>query len=322
MGTHHYKAEWLQDHDSKVVSLTDAVNDVEVRIIPAAGNRAYRMTVHGENTLHFPAGDPGVIPTAKHLDGIPFLAPWANRMPEGFHANGHHYPFNMESSTIRLDPNGIPIHGLLTACPWWKVTGLVADDDAASVTSKLEFWRYPELMTNWPVAHEYDMTYRLSGGVLEVRVTIVNLSADEMPVAVGFHPYFELPPDAVATIPVRSHVETDTCLVPTGELKSVNFDQPVSLADRQFDDGFTGLIHDAVFAVEGRGKRIEVAFGPKYTVAIIYAPKGQNYICIEPMSTLTNGINLAHQGKYTGLQTIAPGASWTESFWIAVKPKS
>jgi len=27
-------------------------------------------------------------------------------------------------------------------------------------------------------------------------------------------------------------------------------------------------------------------------------------------------INLHHAGKYPDLQTVAPGAKWTESFWV------
>jgi aldose 1-epimerase len=324
MPTQNYKAERLQDHDSEVVVLTDNERGEEVRIIPSGGNRVYRLAVHGENILHFPSGDPGSIRGSRGLDGIPFLAPWANRMPEGFYANGRRYLFNMQSSTIRPDGNGIPIHGLVTTWPTWQVTELTAGADFASVTSKLEFWRYPELMTNWPFAHEYEMTHRLAGGALEVRIAVINRSADEMPIAVGFHPYFILPgvpiAEAVAHIPVRSHVETDKRLVPTGEMKPVDFGNPVSLRDRHFDDGFTDLIHDSsgrtVFSVEGRGKKIEVTFGPKYPVAIVYAPPGQNYICFEPMSTLTNGINLAHEGKYSVLQTVREGQRWEESFWI------
>ena len=61
-------------------------------------------------------------------------------------------------------------------------------------------------------------------------------------------------------------------------------------------------------------REIEVAFGPKYTVAIVYAPPGQNYICFEPMSAITNGINLAHEGKYAGLQTVAAGGAVEREF--------
>jgi hypothetical protein len=34
---------------------------------------------------------------------------------------------------------------------------------------------------------------------------------------------------------------------------------------------------------------------------------------------ITNGINLAHTGKYTGLQVVGPGARWTESFRVRTK---
>jgi aldose 1-epimerase len=71
-----------------------------------------------------------------------------------------------------------------------------------------------------------------------------------------------------------------------------------------------------VFYVEAGNKRIEVSFGPKYTVAIVYAPPGHDYICFEPMTAITNGINLAHEGKYPELQTVAPGSRWSESFRI------
>jgi aldose 1-epimerase len=34
------------------------------------------------------------------------------------------------------------------------------------------------------------------------------------------------------------------------------------------------------------------------------------------MTAITDGINLAHDGKYSELQTVAPGATWQESFWV------
>jgi hypothetical protein len=34
------------------------------------------------------------------------------------------------------------------------------------------------------------------------------------------------------------------------------------------------------------------------------------------MTGITNAVNLYHEGKYPGLQILAPGAQWVESFWI------
>ena len=57
-------------------------------------------------------------------------------------------------------------------------------------------------------------------------------------------------------------------------------------------------------------------YGPKYAVAVVYAPPNQNYICFEPMAAITNGVNLAHEGKYPDLQMVPPGGRWRESFWV------
>jgi aldose 1-epimerase len=312
-------AAHVVDHGVPVIRLTDEDHRIEVSIVPSVGNRAYEMLVGGQNILHYPFDNPSALKTDRHLSGIPFLAPWANRMPEGFHANGKHYVFNTGLDSVRLDQNGIPIHGLLTSSPFWEVIDAGADAESAHVTSRLEFWKHPDLMANWPFAHEYEMTHRLAGGALEVSVTVSNRSTDPMPIAVGFHPYFQLPgvpiEEAVAHVPVRRHVETDGRLVATGETTPVDFTGGVSLRDHHFDDGFTDLA-STVFSVEGHGKKIEVEFGPKYTVAVVYAPPGQNYICFEPMSTITNGINLAWEGKYPGLQTVPAGGQWLESFRI------
>jgi aldose 1-epimerase len=42
----------------------------------------------------------------------------------------------------------------------------------------------------------------------------------------------------------------------------------------------------------------------------------RNFICIEPMAGITDAVNLAQKGRYSELQTIPPGATWQESFWI------
>ena len=213
---------------------------------------------------------------------------------------------------------------MLASSPLWEATDLGADKTSAHVTSRLQFWKYPDLMANWPFAHEYEMTYRLSGGMLQVSTTVKNLSAEAMPVALGFHPYFNLPgvprSEATAHIAARKHVETDADLVATGELTPNQLPNQVSLKDHNFDDGFTDLIRNsdglAVFSVQAGSKKIEVMYGPKYQVAVVYSPPSQNFICFEPMTAITNGINLAHDGKYAELQTVASGATWSESFWI------
>ncbi len=305
-----------------VVRLADAANDVEVLIAPSVGNRAYAMNVHGANILHMPAPN---ISELRELSGIPFLAPWANRIPGGgFRANGNWYAFNESLGVLRTHGDHIAIHGMLTASNLWRVTDIGADSSGAWVTSSLEFWRYPSLMANWPFAHEYELTYRLAAGQLEVSAAVNNLSRDPMPVSIGFHPYFTIPgvprAECVAQIPARSAVLVDGRLCATGEFKPNTLPDPVPLASHTLDDGFTDLVRDsqgeATFWIEGGGRRIEVVFGPKWQVGVVYAPSGHEFVCFEPMAAITNGINLASEGKYPALQMLAPGAVWLESFRV------
>ncbi len=42
----------------------------------------------------------------------------------------------------------------------------------------------------------------------------------------------------------------------------------------------------------------------------------RNFICVEPMAGVTDATNLAHKGLYGELQSIPPGGTWRESFWV------
>src|SRR5579863_6795235 len=166
----NYTAAQVDEHGVTVVHLKDAGNETQVSVLPSLGNRVYEFSVRGANALHFPFETPGAAKAERKLNGIPFLAPWANRQPDGFRVNGRHYTFNSTLEGVRLDANGNSIHGMLWASPHWQVADVAADADSAHVTSRFEYWKHPDLMANWPFAQEYEMTHRLSAGVLEVRV--------------------------------------------------------------------------------------------------------------------------------------------------------
>jgi aldose 1-epimerase len=322
-----YAAEKTSSQGVPVIQLIDSAHAVEVSILPSLGNRAYQMKVRGKDILYYPPGGLAEHVRNPSLGGIPFLAPWADLLDEpAFWANGKRYPFNMSLGNLRGER---PIHGLLTATPLWQVTELAADEHSAHVSSRLEFWRYPDLMAQWPFAHEYQMTYRLADGVLEVKTTISNLSTEPMPVAVGFHPYYQIPgiprDEWMAHLPARIHVMADEHQIPTGEMRPMELPNPLPLRDLTLDDGFTDLERDAEgrahFWIEADGKTVGTLFGPRYGVATIYLPapppgETREFICIEPLTAIISGVNLARQGKFSNLQTIPVGGEWVGSFWI------
>jgi aldose 1-epimerase len=321
----NYAVEQLIADGIAVVRLADAARAAEVLIVPAIGNMAYRFRCGGEDLLWFPYAGPAELQAKPTFCGIPFLAPWANRLDgDAYWANGKHYQLNSKLGNLRRDAHQSPIHGLLNFSPYWEPVSAGADDASAWTTSRLEFARHPDLMAQFPFAHTITMTHRLAGGELEVETILENRCAEPLPVAVGHHPYFCLPgvPRDRWTVHLaaRDHLLLNDMLIPTGDRRPVEFPDPYPLRGAVLDDVFSNLVRDpdgrARFRVDGGGRRITVTYGPKYTVAIAYAPAGKDYVCFEPMSAVTNAFNLAHAGLYAELQSVAPGEAWRESFWV------
>ena len=77
----------------------------------------------------------------------------------------------------------------------------------------------------------------------------------------------------------------------------------------------------ATMTVRGKRQRLDVLVGPNYRAMVIYAPKaaaatGTGFVCFEPMTGITDALNLAQKGLYKELQSIPPGQTWQESFWV------
>jgi len=315
-----YAAQKLAVDSIDTIRLSDPGHGIQVSICPSVGNIAYEMLVNGQPMLMSPPklGDWKQHPSQA---GIPFLGPWANRLDgDAYWDNGKLYRLNPDAVEIRRDPNGLPIHGLLLFTAAWQAGALHADAQAAQVTSRLDFWKHPEWMAQFPFAHAIEMTHRLSNGVLEVRTTVENHSTEAMPLVIGFHPWYQIPETPrdqwKVHLPVRDHYLLSPKVIPTGETKPVDFPDPTPLAGRHLDDVFGGVDTAGEFSVEANGRKVSVRFGPKFPIAIVYAPETRNVVCFEPMTGLTNGFNLAHGGVFKGLQSVPPGDTWTESFWI------
>jgi aldose 1-epimerase len=321
----NYTAQRVTVDGIEVVRLTDPDHKAQVSIVPSVGNNVYEFLVNGKNIMWFPQSSLSDFKAKPAFSGNPFLAPWANRLDhDGFYANGKHYVLNPALNNYRRDGAKQPIHGMLTSASQWKVTDVKADGTSAHVTSRLEFWRYPDYLAQFPFAHTLEMTYRLRDGILEVETAIENLANEAMPVSVGFHPYFRLhdsPRNSwKVTLPAKESYVLSGSLVATGDKKPMPYASPQPLQGIALDDVLGGLIPGesgrTAFVVEGAKEKISVLYGPKYTVAVVYSPADRDFICFEPMSGPTNAFNLKQAGKYNELQSIPAGGKWRESFWI------
>jgi aldose 1-epimerase len=322
--------QYAARRSGEIVMLEDAKTQTVVSLLPAIGNVAFSMKVKGQDILRWPYASVEEFAARPALSGIPFLGPWANRLDEqAFYANGKRYPFDMELGNVR---GPIPIHGFLSAAPW-QLVAAKADEHSASVATRLEFFRQPAWMKQFPFAHTIDMIHRLQDGVLQVQTRITNHSAEPMPVAVGFHPYYKLTdsPREEWTISVgaRTHWILSPQKIPTGETEPIDrlFADPqgASLKDYNLDDVFSDLTPDAQgrahMIVRGKRQQLDVMLGPNWRSVVVWSPNpgpqiDPNFIAFEPMAGITDAMNLAHKGLYRELQSIAPGGTWEASFWV------
>ena len=341
-----------------IVQLRDNRADITVSVLIPVSN-AYEMVVHGHDVIRKTFATVDDFRARPGLNGIPLLAPFANRLDEtAFYANGKKYHnFDMELGNVR---GPIPIHGYVTGAKEWKLVESKADSGAAWVTSRLDFYRIPQYMAQFPFAHTIEMTYRLQDGELEVRTRIDNLSTEPMPVAIGFHPYFQLTDstreDWTLSVGAKTHWILGPNTIPTGETQSITKllpdPQNVRVKDVSLDDVFTDLERDgrgrATMSLKGREQQLDVVVGPNFKAMLVLSrvagpgrgrgatptatpnaapgaatpapatppPPSRGTVAFEPMAGISNSMNLAHRGLYKDLQSVPPGGSWEESFWL------
>ncbi len=349
--------------------MRDADAEIVVSILTPVSN-AYEMVVKGHDVIRMSIRSVDEMRANPGLNGIPLLAPFANRLDGTyFFANGRKYNFDLENGTVR---GPIPIHGYLSAASSWKVVEVKADARGAWIVEKLEFYKNPLYMQNFPFAHVLTRTYRLSDGALEVGLKIDNLSNEPMPVSVGYHPFFSLTDsnrsEWTLSVPAKTHWELTETKIPTGKTEPSDtfwggdrHDVPLSrYATRTIDDLFSDLERDpaghTVVHLQGKRQGLSVIMGPKFKALVLYSPAApppprpansaprpqtaplppvsvgppiplsaiehsaippeRGTIAIEPMAGISNSMNAAQEGTYSELQSIAPGGSWAESFWL------
>jgi len=324
-----FKKEVVEGHAT--YHLLDAKLKMDVGIVPDIGNLVYQFKVDGKDVL---------IPVDSFKDylekhtfgwGIPFLAPWANRIDnEYYYFEGKKYLLNDSLENIIRDDFKQPLHGLLVYDTRWKtVRAGCTPLDGAYLVSRLEFYKYPDLMAQFPFAQVYEMTYRLKDGKLECTTQVTNLGNSDLPLHFAFHPYFH--PDGPReewklTIGAQKHWLVTHQLIPTGETESTDKFLPgvtkgVALGKTFIDDGFSEFQRDAdglgQVVIQGKTQKIEVRYGKGFDYAIVYAPLNKTLICAEPQTGPTNAFNLQQEGKFKNLIVLAPGKTFGATFWIA-----
>ena len=296
-------------------AVTLAAGDLEATFLPGLGLLGTSLRHRGEELLALPGGVAGY--RGGNVTGLPLLAPWANRLA------GRRYlaagvEVDLDGLPLHTDPNGLPIHGTLTAHGGWRLERLAAEDGSAVLQASLDYGAFPELLAAFPFPHRLTVTATAREATLAVATTLEATGGRPVPVAFGWHPYLRLPGASRATwrllLPDRVHLELDDRGLPTGKTA----DEPAEadpIGDRTYDDLYALGQGPAArhLGLEAAGRRLLVGYGQGYGHAQVFAPPGAEFVCLEPMT----GPTAALAAGTTPL--VDPGASLTAEFTVQVE---
>ena len=314
MSAHEVVDEQVEGLDCVVLVSPD--DDLRAGFAPAAGMVGYSLLHRGEQLLS-QGGGLAAYRERGSTFGIPLLYPWANRLSGyAYTVLGREVVLDSSRSPLHLDPNGLPIHGVLAASPHWELDNRRALEGSAAIGARLDYGAHDELLAAFPFPHEVRVDAELAGHTLTVAMTVRPTEDTPVPVAFGWHPYLCLPglprEEWWVEMPVLMRAVLDERGIPTGREEPADI-APGPLADRSYDDLFTSLAEPPRFVLEGQGRRIEVEFGAGYPLAQVYTPAGAQFICFEPMTAPTNALTTGE-----GLRTVAPGDAFRAEFHVRV----
>jgi aldose 1-epimerase len=242
--------------------------------------------------------------------GIPLLYPWANRLARSrYRVAGREVKFDPSLPILHCDEHGLPIHGVKWALLAWDVIATTRD----RLTARLE-WTRPELLAVFPFRHKVEMTATLLPESLTIETAVI--AGDPVPVSFGFHPYFGIPNRPRAQwrleLPAMRKLVLDDRGIPTG--KEESFDRlDTLLGELDLDAGFIVLDERPKFSLSGGGRRITVEFLENYRYAQVFAPKGKDFVALEPMTAGTSALTSGQ-----GLRVIESGREFHAAFRIRI----
>jgi aldose 1-epimerase len=301
----------------EALTLSSEVGALEAAFVPAAGMVGCSLRHRGEELLGQRGGLRAYVAERSTM-GIPLLHPWANRLSRmRFGLNGREVALDSPGVPVALDPNGLPIHGLLAGASGWRVERHEALEHGGVLVASFDFGVRDDLLAAFPFPQRIEVETTLAGPTLTIETSVTATTGIAVPVSFGYHPYFRLPGVERSAwqveIPVSERVVLDAEELPSGQMEEARISAG-PLGSITFDDEFAAPDGSAPFALEGGGRRIEVAFLDGYPYAQVYAPDDDDVIAFEPMTAPTNA--LVSDGPE--LPLVAPGERYRATFSITV----
>lgn len=251
------------------------------------------------------------VETINPLEASSFpLVPYSNRIEGGvfvFQGQRHAVPLNFGNH-----PHSI--HGVGWQSKWQVV----------SQTENKIILELPYSGDGWPFAFVAHQIFTLKGNSLRQELKIKNMSDGPMPVGLGSHPYFKKHGEVFLTAGVEKvWMNNEECLpiermrVPEAWDLKTGKNVDTLMCDHLFE-AWRG---SAMIRWPKEKRSLKLSASNDLDRLVVYAPKGEEFFCVEPVSHITDAFNLSGKGMplvESGMRILPKGASW--SVWIQFDP--
>lgn len=296
-----YEGEFL----TKILTLDH--ENLTLELAPACGGAIASFRLHRDTEtieLMRPASPEALASNDPLLTGCFPLVPFSNRIENGeFSYNGRQVGLSPN-----MPPHPHPLHGQGWRHPW-----TVTDQTKNSVI--LEY-RHRAGDDGWPWPYVARQVFELQGNELTVALSIENESDETVPVGLGLHPYFPRTDDPELDISLQTVWETNELCIPIREISvpgKWRFNDNRKLDGIILDHCFSGWSGRASIKWASKNLQLIMSNDGELNHLVIYVPEGEDFFCIEPVSNVTNAINMAARNvANTGHRELAPGKGFAE----------
>lgn len=233
------------------------------------------------------------------------LVPFSNRIAGS--------TFTFEDEQVVLRPN----HPDNLACPALHGLGWLSEWTVESVTDNAAALSLRCSDTDWPWDFEASLEYAVLFDVLVAKLGVKNLSGRNMPIGLGFHPYFPRNEHTLFHALHQGEWQTDVDRIPKrleNRAQAIDWWAGKPVYTRLVDTVYTGREGMMVVSWPERGIGARISPSADLAFTTVYVPETEGYFCVEPVSQMTDAFNRPTDDS--GARVLEPGESWKVSMEI------
>jgi len=257
-------------------------------LAPDLGGSVTRFSLGEQDILRRAISDQD----ARDTSAFP-MVPFSGRIANGC--------FSTNDETVQLAPNMPPEPHAIHGFGWqteWHVEAQTTD--SAILVHKGGG-------DAWPWHYTAKQVFQLTDAGLQLVLSVQNNSETNMPVGLGWHPYFnrqnaKLTADTTHVwLSGDDMIPSPPVIVPEDmDLRHMRHVDELRL-DYAFNVGAT------VQTFEWPKLKLVQAADPIFQNLIVYVPKGENFFCVEPATHAPDAVNAPLGDDVTGLKWLAQG---------------